>query len=179
MIDIRALQERWQDGPLAPWTELLPAQIEAGLSVARHGDIPRWRTALESLPKIAADKVVLDAASVGVSAQDALEEATLESLETALRGLCPWRKGPYELFGLAIDTEWHSDWKWDRLSAHIESLNGRRVLDVGCGNGYHCWRMRGAGAAEVIGIDPSPLFVIQFAALQRYIQDPAVSVLPM
>uniref|UniRef100_UPI003F6BEEAA tRNA 5-methoxyuridine(34)/uridine 5-oxyacetic acid(34) synthase CmoB n=1 Tax=Congregibacter sp. TaxID=2744308 RepID=UPI003F6BEEAA len=47
------------------------------------------------------------------------------------------------------------------------------------GNGYHCWRMRGAGAAEVIGIDPSPLFVIQFAALQRYIQDPAVSVLPM
>jgi hypothetical protein len=39
--------------------------------------------------------------------------------------------------------------------AHRRS-EGRRVLDVGCGNGYHCWRMRGAGAAEVIGIDPRP-----------------------
>jgi tRNA (mo5U34)-methyltransferase len=32
--------------------------------------------------------------------------------------------------------------------------------------------MRGAGAAEVVGIDPTPLFVLQFAALQRYIRDP-------
>ncbi|WP_439107959.1 tRNA 5-methoxyuridine(34)/uridine 5-oxyacetic acid(34) synthase CmoB [Congregibacter sp.] len=179
MIDIQSLQKRWADGPLEPWAKLLTEQVAAGLSVLRHGDIPRWQAALESLPEIHVDNASLDAASVTVSAQDSMSETTREKLESALRGLCPWRKGPYDLFGLAIDTEWHSDWKWDRLTPHIAPLDNRRVLDVGCGNGYHCWRMRGAGANEVIGIDPSPLFVIQFAALQRYLQDPAVAVLPM
>ena len=52
-------------------------------------------------------------------------------------------------------------------------------LDVGCGSGYHCWRMLGAGAAEVIGIDPTPLFVLQFAALQHYIRRDEAWVLPL
>ena len=78
-----------------------------------------------------------------------------------------------------IDTEWRSDWKWDRLADAIAPLGGRRVLDVGCGNGYHCWRMLGAGAAEVIGIDPTPLFILQFKAVQHYLQQPGIHVLPM
>ncbi|MEL0006468.1 MAG: DUF1698 domain-containing protein, partial [Luminiphilus sp.] len=93
----------------------------------------------------------------------------LTTLEDALRGLHPWRKGPFELFGLHIDTEWRSDWKWDRLAGALESLQDRRILDVGCGNGYHCWRMLGAGASEVIGIDPTPLFILQFKAIHRYL----------
>ena len=52
------------------------------------------------------------------------------------------------------------------------------LLDVGCGSGYHCWRMLGAGAAEVIGIDPTPLFVVQYWALQKYLQRDEVWVLP-
>jgi tRNA (mo5U34)-methyltransferase len=39
--------------------------------------------------------------------------------------------------------------------------------------------MRGAGAELVVGIDPTLLFVVQFAALQRYIADPRVGVLPL
>ena len=100
-------------------------------------------------------------------------------LETALRGLHPWLKGPYSLFGVNIDTEWRSDFKWDRLAHAIDPLEGRRVLDVGCGSGYHCWRMKGAGAAEVIGIDPTPLFVLQFKAIQRYLNIDTVHVLPL
>jgi len=50
---------------------------------------------------------------------------------------------------------------------------------VGCGNGYHAWRMRGMGAKLVIGIDPSPLFVMQFEALQHFIDDDRVYVLPL
>jgi len=179
MIDVDALVERWQSTALAPWASLLPEQLAAGLSRERYGDIPRWQAALESLPAIEADRVSLDSARVGVATAHSLTDPTRATLEQGLRGLHPWRKGPFELFGLHIDTEWRSDWKWDRLAPHIADLDGRRVLDVGCGNGYHCWRMRGAGAAEVIGIDPTPLFVFQFAALQRYIRDPRVSVLPV
>ncbi len=39
--------------------------------------------------------------------------------------------------------------------------------------------MHGAGAAEVIGIDPTPLFVMQFKALQTYLQQDSVHVLPV
>ena len=67
----------------------------------------------------------------------------------------------------------------DRLKDAIAPLAGRNVLDVGCGSGYHCWRMRGAGANLVVGIDPTPLFVMQYFALQKYLCDNSVAVLPM
>ena len=63
-----------------------------------------------------------------------------------------------------VDTEWRSDWKWDRLAPHIRPLAGRRVLDVGCGSGYHLWRMRGAGAELAVGVDPTLIFAVQFFA---------------
>ncbi len=134
---------------------------------------------LEALPEIPPTSVDLNAPAVTVTAEAPIAQETAAALEEHLRALHPWRKGPYRLFDTFIDTEWRSDWKWDRVIPHIEPLAGRRVLDVGCGNGYHCWRMRGAGAAEVIGIDPTPLFVVQFQAMQRYIQDPQVCVLPI
>jgi len=175
--DWEALYSRWQDGPLSEWLTLLPEQFNAGLSPARYGDLPRWREALTTLPPLPAAEPQLNTARVGVSGTVPAE--TTDALYSALMGLHPWRKGPFELCGLHIDTEWRSDWKWDRLASAIAPLNGRRVLDVGCGNGYHCWRMLGAGAAEVIGIDPTPLFILQFKALQYYLQQPNIHVLPM
>ena len=65
------------------------------------------------------------------------------------------------------------------MQPHLDTLTGKRVLDIGCGSGYHAWRMLGAGASEVIGIEPTPLFVLQFWALQRYIQAHGISVLPL
>lgn len=58
------------------------------------------------------------------------------------------------------------------------TLAGKTVLDVGCGSGYHAWRMRGAGAELVIGIEPSPLFVVQYWALQHFLQNDRVFVVP-
>jgi tRNA (mo5U34)-methyltransferase len=94
--------------------------------------------------------------------------------------LHPWRKGPYEICGLQIDTEWRSDWKWSRLQDEIEPLRDRLVLDVGCGNGYHAWRMAGEGVKAVIGIDPTQLFLFQFAAMRKYLGTGAsVHLLPL
>ena len=175
--DWEALSSRWQDGPLSEWLALLPEQFNTGLSPARYGDLLRWREALGALPSLSATDIQLNSARVGVTGQISAESHA--ALQAALMGLHPWRKGPFELWGLHIDTEWRSDWKWDRLADAIAPLGGRRVLDVGCGNGYHCWRMLGTGAAEVIGIDPTPLFILQFKAVQHYLQQPGIHVLPM
>ena len=179
MIDYQPLVEHWADSELDRWARLLPEQVAAGLSHQRYGDLARWLQVLEDLPDIEADSVQLDHARVGASINPPLGEQARDELQERLQGLHPWRKGPFELFGVHIDTEWRSDWKWDRLQQAIEPLNGRRVLDVGCGSGYHCWRMLGDGAAEVIGIDPTPLFVIQFWALQRYLRQDGIWVLPL
>lgn len=179
MIDYQPLIARWQDSELERWAQQLEQQVANGLCQERYGDLARWLQALQNLPQLQADEVHLDRARVGASCTTPFAEATMTQLRAALRELHPWRKGPFELFGIHIDTEWRSDWKWERLQAGIDSLRGRRVLDVGCGSGYHCWRMLGDGAAEVIGIDPTPLFVVQFWALQKYLQQERVWVLPL
>jgi tRNA (mo5U34)-methyltransferase len=179
MIDYQPLIKRWQEGALSTWSERLEDHIAQGLSPERYGDLSRWREAMAALPDLVADTVHLDTDRVGASRHAAIDENTQLQLRDALQGLHPWRKGPFELFGVHIDTEWRSDWKWQRLHRNIDDLAGRRVLDVGCGSGYHCWRMLGDGAAEVIGIDPTPLFVMQFWALQKYLQRDEVWVLPV
>lgn len=169
--------EHFRNTPLEPWLESMGSHLEAGLSISRYGDLPRWLESLATLPGIEADAVDLDKDTVTVRGQATGEQQ--QQIEQALRGLHPWRKGPYQVFDTFIDTEWRSDWKWQRLAPHIAPLAGRTVLDVGCGSGYHCWRMRGAGAELVVGIDPTPLFIVQFQALQHFIRDQRVGVLPL
>ncbi|MBC6904786.1 tRNA 5-methoxyuridine(34)/uridine 5-oxyacetic acid(34) synthase CmoB [Saccharophagus sp. K07] len=177
MIDYSRLLEQLAETPLAPLAANLPSAIEKGLSIQRYGDLPDWYQAMDQLPDLQPDWVELrERVAIGL---DNIDPNQRSQLEQALRALIPWRKGPFEVFGIHIDTEWRSDWKWDRVVPHLSSLEGRRVLDVGCGNGYHCLRMFGAGAARVIGIDPSPRFVVQFYMLKKYLGDIPVDVLPV
>ncbi len=180
MIDYQPLVDRWlTDKKLSAWARSLPDQIAEDFHERRYGDMPKWLAALEQLPDLQTSSINLTLPSLQIgSAEDASASAKAQ-LEQALRQMHPWRKGPFDFFGLRVDTEWRSDLKWLRLEKAIEPVSGKRILDVGCGSGYHCWRMRGAGASEVIGIDPSPLFVLQFWAAQKYIQDPNVWVLPL
>lgn len=147
------------------------------LATVKHGDRPRWLAALAVLPAAAPrDVSFADCVSVGHCSD--LDAAGHARLADALRGLSPWRKGPFRLFGLHIDAEWRSDLKWARIAPHMD-LEGARVLDVGCGNGYYGWRMLEAGAASVTGIDPSLLFALQHAAVAYYADDPRNLVLPL
>jgi tRNA (mo5U34)-methyltransferase len=164
---------------LEPWLPDLHAILQRRLSKGFHGDFDKWQNALQQMPSVSPSIIQLDCPAIRVGQAADLTQLQRHELDQALRQLHPWRKGPFDLFGLYIDTEWRSDWKWDRLEDHVTSLQGRNVLDIGCGSGYHCWRMRGAGAGFVLGIDPTLLFVMQFAALQRYIHDPQVQVLPL
>lgn len=157
-----------QDSKLAPWLEDLKALLKLKLEERPHGDLKRWLSALESLPEISTRSVELNDSRVGFEADSQLSTEQAEQLLTGLRGLIPWRKGPFQFDHVHIDTEWRSDWKWQRIKDHLSPLNGRTILDVGCGSGYHCWRMLGAGAERVIGIDPSYLFLMQFEAVKKY-----------
>ena len=97
-------------------------------------------------------------------------ETINSQIKLGLQQLGPWRKGPFQFFDTHIDTEWRSDWKWQRIASHLAPLEGRTILDVGCGSGYHMWRMLGAGAYRVVGVDPSRLFLSQFQAFKQYAQ---------
>ncbi len=140
-----------------------------------HGDYARWSAALEGMPAISNPVAVFDQPAVTLRG----ECADPPALETSLRGLMPWRKGPFDFAGVAIDSEWRSDLKWQRVLPHLAPLADRRVLDVGCGNGYYAWRMLAERPRMVIGIEPSVLFNLQFAALQRYLERPDIGLLPM
>ncbi len=154
-----------QDTRLQPWLNVLPQQLTDWQEKA-HGDMARWERALNKISTSTPDHIDLKE-SVTVSNNQPLPSGEQKKLESLLKTFHPWRKGPYHLHGIHIDTEWRSDWKWDRLLPHISPLKNRSVLDVGCGNGYHMWRMLGEGAYQVIGIDPSELFLIQFEAVRK------------
>jgi tRNA (mo5U34)-methyltransferase len=168
LIELEPLLTRMQGSALQPWAELLPAQLEAIGRERQHGRFDEWAEIVGHLPRLAAERLELNADRISVSADPPLSGEDQQQLQSSLQLLHPWRKGPFHIHGVDIDTEWRSDWKWQRLLPAIGSLSGRRVLDVGCGNGYHCWRMAGAGAALVIGIDPTQLFLAQFLALKHF-----------
>lgn len=160
------------------WAEQLQIDLSKERLLERYGDMPEWLSALEALPELRPSHIELkDSVTIGSSSD--LGRISREELIDRLQAFHPWRKGPYSFFGVEIDTEWRSDWKWERLLPHIQPLAGRRVLDVGCGNGYHGWRMRGAGADFVLGIEPFLVSVMQFQVMQRYLQDHQHHVIPI
>ena len=157
---------------LPEWSEL-DALLQRNLGA--HGDFPTWRRAVQSLPKAPRAKVALDDT---VTIEGSLSAADTVTLRDALQVLHPWRKGPFSVCGVRIDSEWRSDYKWRRVAPHID-LRGKRVLDVGCGNGYYGWRMLGAGAHLVVGIDPTALYAMQHRAINHFVRDDRNQVLPL
>ena len=163
---------------LSHWLNTLPAQLTDWQNNHLHGEYAQWQKTIAQLPVTNTEHVELEN-SVTVGLASEIDLGQTKRLEHMLKKLKPWRKGPYHIHGLHIDTEWRSDFKWDRLVPHISDLKDRYILDIGCGSGYHLWRMRGEGAKFVVGIDPTQLFVMQFNAVQHFIQDDSVNLLPL
>jgi len=179
MIDYQPLYNLLLDAKADNWVKLLPQQIASAFELTKHGTLSHWQSVIESMPELATTHRLLDANVIEIGRSDDLTKEEMMKLENRLKALHPWRKGPYNLFNIHIDTEWRSDLKWDRLKNHIAPLNHRLVLDVGCGNGYHCWRMLGAGAKMVVGIDPLLLNVFQFQVVRKLYGEVPVYLLPL
>jgi tRNA (mo5U34)-methyltransferase len=87
--------------------------------------------------------------------------------------LMPWRKGPFELFDMYIDSEWKSNIKYNLLRKHF-SLKERRVADIGCNNGYYLFRMQEDEPKLLVGFDPSPLYKTQFDLINHFVKSDIV-----
>lgn len=171
MIYLDQLLNHFKGQKMEQFSAILPDFLAERLR-KKHGDSPRWEHALLDLPQI--EDLLVDLQS-GVILKGECDEALMQD---ALKRLKPWRKGPFQLCDTYIDTEWRSDFKWNRVSQHID-LSGKNILDVGSGNGYYGYRMLGAGAKSVIGIDPNWLFLYQFLAVKKYLPEAPIWQLPM
>ena len=150
-----------------PYAAILAEKSTALLTEDRHGDDARWQSAIDRLPTLNSSIIDFESDAVTFSGEMLSQEMT-DAVKASLKELHPWRKGPFSIHGIDIDTEWRSNLKWDRFLPHISSLKDRLVLDIGCGNGYYAWRMVGQGARLVIGIDPTRLFIKQFEAIRHF-----------
>lgn len=143
---VRAEREKWMTWKnIAPLREALAAlpEVDSGIS---YGDCVTLRTE---------------------------GEIDVSEIERVARMMMPWRKGPFELFGLFIDTEWQSFMKYNLLRPHF-NLKGKRVADIGCNNGYYLFRMQEEAPARLVGFDPSALYKTQFDFINHFAKTPIV-----
>ncbi len=149
---------------------------EQAIAEINQGDLTRWLEAYEQLPIISQAQVIQDQAAITVQLGDNARQQAL--VEQCMRGLHPWRKGPFQIGDTYVDAEWRSDMKWQRLSSRMPELQSRTILDVGCGNGYYMFRMAEQGPRLVLGVEPGLLQNVQFWAVEKYRQSGA-AVLPL
>jgi tRNA (mo5U34)-methyltransferase len=163
---------------LKKWQPHFASAIDKALKKP-NGNLERWLSAFNDLPDRHTSYRNLTSAEVTLGKGQELSNRQLQTLQTSLKILTPWRKGPYNLFGISIDSEWRSNLKWERALPHLPEIQGRTILDVGCGNGYYMYRMLGEKAKLVVGVDPSFLFFTQFQSIKKFSPELQTYLLPI
>ncbi|MEY3089828.1 MAG: hypothetical protein RL113_144 [Pseudomonadota bacterium] len=98
-----------------------------------------------------------------------LSSEDAQQIEQTARLMKPWRKGPFQINDLLIDTEWQSQIKYNLLEPHFD-LRDKVVGDIGCNNGYYLFRMLTHKPNKLIGFDPSALYYSQFQLMNHFVQ---------
>ncbi len=126
-------------------------------------NIAPLREALGELPKLTCKLELGDVLTLTCKE----EEIDSRQIEKTAKMMMPWRKGPFNLFGLFIDSEWQSQIKYNLLRPHFK-LNGKRVADIGCNNGYYLFRMQEDNPEKLVGFDPSAIYKTQFDFINHF-----------
>ena len=137
-------------------------------------NVEPWYLQLQEASKIEKDNLSIDYGnwfSVG-SFEDLTQEEYEVILKTA-KSLIPWRKGPFKVFGLEIDSEWQSNIKYNLIRPYF-NLKDKVVADIGCNNGYYMFRMLEDKPKRLIGFDPSPLTLHQFEFINHFVKSDIV-----
>lgn len=179
MIDLNKYFKSLSKTELGKWTKYFQDLTNNNILNSNHGDLNKWTDALNQLPKISDLSFTIDSDIITATTSKPINIETKKLIESQLKVFNPWRKGPFDICGIFIKSEWRSDFKWNRLKDKISSLQNKLVLDVGCGNGYHCLRAAGCGAKFILGIDHKLNFFIQNQALLKFIKIDNAAVLPI
>lgn len=137
-------------------------------------NVEPWYLQLQIASKIKKDNLSIDYGdwfSVGVK-EDLTQEEQEIILQTA-KTLIPWRKGPFKVFGLEIDSEWQSNIKYNLIRPYF-NLKDKIVADIGCNNGYYMFRMLEDKPKRLVGFDPSPLTLHQFEFINHFVKSDIV-----
>ena len=144
-----------------------------------RGNFLKFKKVLESIPDFSCSFIDLESRVVTIGDKSDLTPEEYFLLKDKLKQLCPWRKGPFNLFGIEIDSEWQSWIKWERLENHIGNLKGRRILDIGSSNGYYMFKMAAGNPLMVLGVEPQSSFYFQYLTLQKFLKQNNVFCLPI
>jgi len=157
------------------WKEAKSLYSESPFTKKNDKRLGEWTSLLSNLPEIKDTKICL---SRGVSVELDWTEAQKEETKKMLLDLIPWRKGPFNIGGININSEWRSNLKWERFLALDISLEGKNILDVGSGNGYYAYRMKGVGASKITCLEPNLIHVVQFLAINHFIRSNNIEFIP-
>ncbi|MGA1932241.1 tRNA 5-methoxyuridine(34)/uridine 5-oxyacetic acid(34) synthase CmoB [Arcobacter sp. YIC-464] len=108
-----------------------------------------------------------------IGKREDITQEEYDLIEETAKKLIPWRKGPFNLFGLEIDSEWQSNIKYNLIRPHF-NLKDKVVADIGCNNGYYMFRMLEDKPKRLIGFDPSALTLHQFEFVNHFVKSEIV-----
>ena len=130
-------------------------------------NIRPYQEAIGALPEYADIDVTLgDSVSIHI---DNLSNEDAEQIKQTALLMKPWRKGPFKINGLFIDSEWQSQIKYNLLEPHFD-LKGKIVGDIGCNNGYYLFRMLTQNPEKLVGFDPSAIYYSQFQFIDHFVK---------
>lgn len=133
-------------------------------------NVEPWFLQLQEASKIEKPNLEIDYGDwFSVGKKEDLTSEEFEVIEKTAKKLIPWRKGPFKIFGLEIDSEWQSNIKYNLIRPHF-NLKDKVVADIGCNNGYYMFRMLEDKPKRLIGFDPSPLTLHQFEFVNHFVK---------
>lgn len=133
-------------------------------------NVEPWFLQLKEACKIEKSNLKIDYGDwFSVGKKEDLNEAEYEIILETAKKLIPWRKGPFKIFDLEIDSEWQSNLKYNLLRPYF-NLKDKVVADIGCNNGYYMFRMLEDKPKRLIGFDPSPLTLHQFEFINHFVK---------
>ncbi|MCS7204618.1 MAG: DUF1698 domain-containing protein [Leptospiraceae bacterium] len=106
---------------------------------------------------------------------------SVEEIQTQIKSLKPFRKGPYQINQVEIPSQWNSYIKWKYLKDVLERIfrdvsflkKEIRLLDIGANNGYYSFLIyfefqRRTISCDIDLIDPVRDFYDQFLFLKQF-----------
>ncbi|HIJ78147.1 MAG: tRNA 5-methoxyuridine(34)/uridine 5-oxyacetic acid(34) synthase CmoB [Desulfobulbaceae bacterium] len=136
-----------------PAIRQLRQETESRLAQPKKGFL-RFREPYEAIQHLRAKFTDFSSDAVTIGQADELNQADRQLVYEAMRAFMPWRKGPFNIFGIEIDSEWQSQRKWNRIAPMLPDLSGKVIADIGCNNGYYMFRTIPHQPKAVIGFEP-------------------------